>query len=288
MTNEELIASIYTHDTIYLPPSEEKTAALEVALGCSYGKCRFCDFAKDPFSIHPMEKIRRSMYILGQLRPDAQRLFLLGENAFVMSYEMLNQIFDMTDIYMPRVHEFAMYARIDDIMRKTDEELFSLHQMGLRTLHIGIESGSDSILLEQNKGITSSDMVTQLWRLDRSGIEYYVTVILGLGGRTFSKLHALETARLLNKVHPADIWCLKLKLWEDTPLYKEAKKGHFEMMNDAEMLWEERILLENLHVKNCMFHDTTVLNMYTIQGRLPEEKNVLLDAIDVLLSTCRY
>ena len=43
MTNEELFASIYTHDTIYLPPSEQDCAALEVALGCSHAKCRFCD-----------------------------------------------------------------------------------------------------------------------------------------------------------------------------------------------------------------------------------------------------
>lgn len=288
MTNEELFASIYTHDTIYLPPSEEKNAALEVALGCSYGKCRFCDFAKDPFQILPMERIRRNMYILGQFRPNDHRLFLLGENAFVIDYETLRSIFDLTDTLMPNIHEFAMYSRIDDIARKTDEELSSLRKMGLCTLHIGLESGSDPILLEQNKGITSSDMIIQLDRLRKADIEYYVTIILGLGGRRFSKLHALETARLLNRVSPSDIWCLKLKLWEDTPLYQDARKGHFEMMNDAEMLWEERILLDNLNIKNCMFHDTTVLNMYTIQGRLPEEKDTLLDAIDVLLSTCRY
>ena len=58
----------------------------------------------------------------------------------------------MTDQYMPNIHEFAMYSRIDDIARKTDEELRFLHQMGLTTLHIGLESGSDSILLEQKKG----------------------------------------------------------------------------------------------------------------------------------------
>ena len=52
MTREELYASIYTHDTIYLPPWEEQSAPLEVALGCSWGKCRFCDFAKDTFSLH--------------------------------------------------------------------------------------------------------------------------------------------------------------------------------------------------------------------------------------------
>ena len=288
MTDEELFASIYTHDTIYLPPSEQHSAALETVLGCSHAKCRFCDFARDPFRIHPMEQIRRNMQILGRFRPDAHRLFLLGENAFVLDYHMLNEIFDMTDSFMPNIHEFAMYSRVDDIARKTDEELKSLHQMGLTTLHIGLESGSDSILLEQNKGVTSMDMLVQLRRLEAVGIEYYVTIILGLGGRRFSVHHALSTARLLNQLHPADIWCLKLKLWPDTPLYKDAKKGHFEMMNDAEMLWEERIMLENLTVKNCMFHDTTVLNAYTIQGRLPEEKDALLDAIDLLLASCGY
>ena len=131
MTEEELFASIYTHDTIYLPPSEQKSAALEVALGCSHAKCRFCDFAKDPFHIHSLERIRRNMQILGQFRPDAYRLFLLGENAFVLDYEKLSVIFDMTDQYMPNIHEFAMYSRIDDIARKTDEELRFLHQMGL-------------------------------------------------------------------------------------------------------------------------------------------------------------
>ena len=131
MTNEELFASIYTHDTIYLPPSEQDCAALEVALGCSHAKCRFCDFAKDPFQIHSMEQIRRNMQILGRFRPDAYRLFLLGENAFVLDYQKLCQIFDMTDQYMPNIHEFSMYSRIDDIARKTDEELRILQKMGL-------------------------------------------------------------------------------------------------------------------------------------------------------------
>ena len=31
MTREELYQSIYTHDTIYLPPHEQETAALEVS-----------------------------------------------------------------------------------------------------------------------------------------------------------------------------------------------------------------------------------------------------------------
>ena len=114
-----------------------------------------------------------------------------------------------------------MYSRIDDISRKSDAELNLLKSKGLSALHIGMESGSDSILLERQKGISSTDIIRELHRLDAVGIDYYLTIIPGLGGRTFSRMHALETARVLNQVHPKNIWCLKLYLYENTELYKQ-------------------------------------------------------------------
>ena len=283
MTNEEIYASIFSHETIYIPPHEEKSAPLEVALGCSWHKCRFCDFAKDEFHIHPLEKIEQNIFILSQFHPDNKRLFLLGENAFVMSCERLCEILQLRDQYMPWAKEVAMYSRIDDILKKTDEELRILYDRGLRALHIGIESGCDSILEHMNKGVTSFEIIEALRRLDQVGIAYYLTVIMGLGGRTFSNLHAVETARLLNRTHPKNIWCLKLKLWEDTPLYKEYKQGIFDMMTPREILAEERIFLQNLTVENCLFEDTTVLDLYTLVGMLPEKKQELLEAMTFLL-----
>ena len=283
MTNEEIYASIFSHETIYIPPHEEKSAPLEVALGCSWHKCRFCDFAKDEFHIHPLEKIEQNIFILSQFHPDNKRLFLLGENAFVMSCERLCEILQLRDQYMPWAKEVAMYSRIDDILKKTDEELRILYDRGLRALHIGIESGCDYILEHMNKGVSSFEIIEALRRLDQVGIAYYVTVIMGLGGRTFSNLHAVETARLLNRTHPKNIWCLKLKLWEDTPLYKEYKQGIFDMMTPREILAEERIFLQNLTVENCLFEDTTVLDMYTLVGMLPEKKQELFEAMTFLL-----
>ena len=84
-----------------------------------------------------------------------------------------------------------MYARVDDVLRKSEEELLELKALGLCDLHIGVESGSDSILLMMNKGVTSYDTITALKRLDKVGIGYYVTVILGLGAKpsaTFTPL----------------------------------------------------------------------------------------------------
>lgn len=284
MTREELYQSIYTHDTIYLPPHEQATAALEVSLGCSWHKCTFCDFAKDTFQIHPLERIEHDLKILGKLRPEDTRLFFLGENAFCMSTGQQLAVMELVHRYMPGVKEYAMYSRIDDILRKSDKELLDLAGAGVQALHIGVESGSDSILEARNKGVTSSQIVEALKRLDETGIDYYLTVIPGLGGRSFSRLHAIETARMLNQVHPRNIWCLKLKLWEDTPLWQEAKAGTFDDMTPEEILREERLLIENLNVRDCLFEDTTVLDQFTIQGVLPGQKEELLRAIDYLLS----
>lgn len=283
MTREEMYASIYTHDTVYRPPQEEGSAMLEVALGCSWGKCTFCDFAKDAFSIHPMDKIEFNARMLGLLDRDAKRVFLLGENAFVLSTDQLVEVFDLIHAHMPNVEEIAMYARIDDVLRKSDEDILLLKSMGLCDLHIGVESGSDPILEMVNKGITSYDTVTALNRLDKLGIGYYLTIILGMGGKTFRNLHAIETARMLNKTHPKCIWALALKLWPGTPLYKAEKRGEFDALDYRGMLLEERILLENLTVKDCFYMDTTVLGKYTIQGQLPDGKEAILGAVNQLL-----
>ncbi len=284
MTREELYQSIYTHDTIYLPPHEQTTAALEVSLGCSWHRCTFCDFAKDTFQVHSLERIEHDLKILAELRPGDTRLFFLGENAFCMDARRLLEIIELVRRYMPKVREYAMYSRADDILRKSGQELEELADAGVKALHIGVESGSDSILEARNKGVTSSQIIRALKSLDRVGIDYYLTVIPGLGGRSFSRLHAIETARMLNEVRPRNIWCLKLKLWEDTPLYREAAAGMFEEMTPDEILREERLLIENLKVTDCLFEDTTVLDQFTIQGMLPGQKDELLRAIDYLLS----
>lgn len=283
MTREELYASIYTHDTVYCPPQEDESALLEVAVGCSWGKCTFCDFARDKFRVFSMAEIRQKLEVLGSLEPNKTRLFLLGENAFTLSATALCSIIDMANTYMPEVTEFAMYARADDVLHKSQDELSLLKERGVSELHIGVESGSDSILAMVNKGVTPAEILDATKRLDKAGISYSITIILGLGGKAYRNLHALETARLLNKTHPKNIWCLALKLWPGTSLEREAKAGQFDPLTPWELLLEERILLENLQVKGCFFMDTTVLNTYTIEGFLPEGKASMLAAIDGLL-----
>lgn len=279
-----LYAAIYSRPEVYRPPREEGSALLEVASGCSWAKCTFCDFIRDEFQIFPMDQILLSLKALQLLEPDNSRLFLLGQNAFCLSTERLLEIAEQAAMHLPALKEIAMYARVDDILRKSDEELLRLRKKGICDLHIGIESGSDSILALVNKGCTSFEIRDALSRLDKAGIGYYVTIVLGLGGRACRNLHALETARLLSQTHPKQIWALALKLWPDTPLFSQAKEGEFEQLTPGDILLEEQLLLQNLTLSNTFYMDTTVLGQYTLQGRLPEQKPQMLDAIQRLLS----
>jgi radical SAM superfamily enzyme YgiQ (UPF0313 family) len=280
-----LAQSIYSYDTIYIPPREEESAPLEVALGCSWGRCTFCDFARDPFRILPREKIVENIEGLARLFPEKERVFFLGENAFVLNAEKLLDLLGQVREKMPKVRSFAMYARADDILAKSARELKALQGAGLSALHIGVESGSDSILAERKKGLTAQQMLQAFRMLESAKIDYHLTVVLGLGGRDYSRLHAIETARLLNRTRPQSIWCLKLMLFEGTPLHQEWVRGTFHPMEPVEVLRELKLFLENLTVKDCVFEDTTVLDTYTLQGRLPEQKETLLRAIDRLLQS---
>ena len=283
MEDSDLFQSIYTHETIYLPVAEDKSAALEVCLGCSWGKCRFCDFARDKFVAHPLEKIERDLKVLATLQPENPRLFFLGENAFCLPAETLLKIMELVNVHMPNVLQFAMYARIDDIERKSDEELRELAESGLDALHVGVESGCDEVLEYMNKGITAAQTIRELHRLDAAGIGYHITIVPGLGGKTYSKYHAQQTARLIDQIHPRSVWCLKLHLFPGTPLHREHEMGAFDQMTPVEVLQEEYFMLQNIHKVHTFFMDTTVLDKCTLQGNIPEDMDELLLGASMLI-----
>lgn len=283
MNRDEVYQSLYQNSTVYRPPQENESILVEVATGCSWHQCTFCDFARDPFALLPLETIRANVETLAQLAPQGHRVFLLGQNALVRSTQELLEIFGYLHHYLPQVQEISMYARADDILRKSPQELQELRQMGLSDLHVGVESGSDTVLLQSQKGETAMQLLQAFQRLDAAGIGYFVTSILGLGGKQLWKAHAIETARLYNRIHPKQIWVLALRLFPATPLHKAASRGEFEPLTPRELLLEERLLLESLEVET-FFMDTTVMNKYTIAGPLPTGKAGLIQAINRLLT----
>ena len=284
---EDIFARIYHHEEIYPPPIEGERGSLflDVTSGCRYGKCLFCDFRRDAFEVYGLEDARRQLALLRQVAGAGDRMHFLGCNPFFLDTEVLLALRDLVGEFLPQVSSLNMYARAEDVNAKTDDELRALREADITELHVGLESGSDAVLAFHNKGETAQEIETALNRLERAGILYHVTMIPGLGGRYLSWEHAVKTAAMLSRLHPETIWCLSLKLWEKTPLYRLAQKGEFEPLTPMETLLEEREMVSRMNMtRPCRFIDSTVLQKYTISANLPKGKSELLRAIDQLLA----
>lgn len=86
-------------------------------------------------------------------------------------------------------------TRVTDIRNKTVEQLRSLKKMGLREISLGIESGDDWTLERINKGYTSADISEQCRKLEKAGIDYWMTFLNGVAGREHSYDHAVNPQR---------------------------------------------------------------------------------------------
>ena len=284
MTREEIYAQMYSSDTVYPPPLEIKSALLEITTGCSYRRCKFCDFPKDTFSIFSMGEIAKKIELLRLVIDGNPRLHLLGCNPFCLHTRQLLSILAMIHDRLPCVREVSMYARADDILRKSDQELMALVQAGLTELHIGLESGSNAVLMLHEKGETIEDIEEAMNALDRTGIRYHLTMIPGLGGRDLSQEHAVKTAAVISRHRPMSVWCIALKVWPDTPLSCMVEDGTFCPLSFEEILREEREMVSRIDLTwPTLYVDSTVLGQYSIIGMLPEQKQVILQQMDHLL-----
>ena len=285
MTREEIFAQLYSTEEVYPPPLEAKSALLEVTVGCSYRKCKFCDFPRDGFSIASMADIARRIELLRLVIDSNPRLHLLGCNPFCLHTRQLLSILEMIHDRLPCVRQVSMYARADDILKKSGDELALLASAGVTDLHIGLESGSNAVLSLHEKGETSEDIEQALYTLERYGIHYHLTAIPGLGGRELSMEHAVKTAALISRHKPFSVWCIMLKVWPGTPLDRMVKDGEFIPLTPLETLKEEREMVSRIQASMpCLYVDSTVLQKCSIIAMLPEQKESMLQQMDLLIA----
>ena len=277
--------ALYTNDLIYRPPPEANSILLEVTVGCSWAQCTFCPEIHEPFRMIPLEQLTQNAARLASMEENRVRdtIFLTGSNVFVLSPTRLAQIFEIVHTHMPWVKHINMYARAADVLAKSLPELRALRDQGLHTLYIGLESGSDKILLRTRKGATSAQMLEAFHRLDQAEILYGLSSILGLGGEEDCMEHITQTAAVYNSCHPASIRVMTLSIYEDTPIYQDVLAGRFTPLSPGDILMEERVFLSMLTVENCLFIGTHTTNNVPVAGFLPQHKQAMLTILDTAI-----
>ena len=269
------------------PPSEAGSLLIRATRNCPWNKCEFCPTYKQvQFEKRPVEDIIRDIDRAAAYHGDRfQTAFLQDANSLVMKTPDLVKVLSHLKEKFPSVRRVTSYARARTVARKTVVELKQLHEAGLTRLHIGLESGYDGLLEYMKKGVTSELTIEAGQKVKQSGISLCFYVVLGLGGRLRLegeetwKQHALETARVLNAVDPDYIRVRTLTIKEGMPLYERLLSGEFEKASDAEVVREEKLLIENLEVTSHFVSDHSTNVLMDVRGKLPEDKEHMLSII---------
>ena len=138
--------SLYSGEEVYCPYWEEGNPMLEIGLGCSWRRCKFCYFTNDGFSAFSLEEIEAKARMLVPYAEGKKRLFLLGQNSLVQPAGKLVAISEIVANHMPQIEEISLYARVDDVLAKSEEQLKLLRHFNICHVHLGIESGDDETL----------------------------------------------------------------------------------------------------------------------------------------------
>lgn len=263
---------------IYRPPFEANTPLLQITVGCSHNKCKFCSMYKDiPFTVSPMEEIEADLRELQSLNPNINRIYLLNADPFVLRFDKLKEIILKIKEYLPKCETISMYARISNIKDKTPEQLKELRSLGMKILYMGPESGDDETLKMVNKDQTAEDIIEQCKKLEDAGIEYVVSYLNGLAGSKRSKEHAIETAKVYNQLKPSCIGTMSLTIFPDTEIYNDMKSGVFNDLSELERTIEFKTFIEHLETETFILshHTATV----SVGGNFPENKQKMLNQL---------
>ena len=270
---------------LYRPPVEARSLILQPTIGCPHNKCTFCFAYKTKrFRIKKMEQIKADIAeALSYYGPDVSHIFLADGNTIAMRTVQQLEMLGAIKKAFPHVVQIASYAGAKFVLLKRPEELANIRGAGLTKLYMGVESGDPEILRRVCKGISADDTAAACLRLKQAGFMLSTTIVQGLGGKERFKEHAVETARLLNRIQPDELRLHTLMIEPGAPLWEKYRKGDFKPCGPREIFQEVRLLIENLELSGCRLYSHGS-NYLLLQGQLPKDKKNLLETIDSAFS----
>lgn len=281
-----LVPDLTSYSNLYRPPSESFSLILQITIGCSHNKCSFCSMYKGvQFHIKPFEQIKAEIDYFRSRAKYVNRIFLADGDALIVPTEKLIEILKYIKNIFPECERISTYASPKSLELKSEDELKKIKDNGISLLYIGAESGSDEVLKNINKGVTSKELGDLILKAKKVGFKTSVTFIVGILGEKDFREHAIATGNFISRCEPDYVGILSLMLEENTTIYQEWLKGNFKEADGIDILKEIKLIIENINVtSNIIFRSNHASNYINLKGNLPEDKKRLIQEIDISLN----
>lgn len=264
-------------EPLFRPPSEANSVIFQLTIGCSWNSCAFCEmYTSKKFRVRKEAEVLGEIERIGGLFPDTRKIFLADGNAMVLSTAKLMRILEAINKHFPKINRISTYAITKDLVSKTSDELKELRNAGLKLIYVGIESGDDEVLGLVNKGETFKSTAEGLIKAKEAGIKSSVMILTGLGGKNYSRQHAIQSAEILNKTQPEFASTLVLSYPYGEDHYKTRFKGEFIPMNTPDLLKELELFIKHTALKETIFRSDHASNYLVLKGILGRDKDTFL------------
>jgi len=235
------------------------------------------------YKVRPVEDIKQDLReAFDKYGEHVRTLFFPAGNTIAMKTNELCEICRYAKELFPNLQRITVYGSSQYIARKGPGGIEKLAKAGLSRIHVGLESGDDEILRLIKKGTDSEEQIAAGKYVMDAGIELSLYVILGIGGKQWSRQHAVQTAKVLNHISPDFIRLRTFVPKINTPLLKDVVDGTFVMLGPHEVLRETTEIIKRLEVNSYLTSDHYT-NYINIEGQLPAAKERMLQIIEAAL-----
>jgi len=241
-------------------------------------------YKKGPkFKIRPVKEIKEDiLWAKKKYGSSVKTVFFPSGNTIIMKTDDFVEILKYTRKLFPYLKRITIYGSSQYIVQKGLADLKKIAKAGLSRIHVGLESGDDITLKRVKKGSTKDTQIKAGKLVKKAGIELSEYIILGLGGKERTKEHIEDTVKALNKIDPDFIRIRTFLPKMNTPILEEIRSGAFQILSPIEVLQEIYILIKELKVTSQVYSDHYT-NYIHINGRLPEDKDTMLQTIEAAL-----
>ena len=186
----------------YLLPTflGSRTAVHQASIGCPY-KCNFCGVVDFSGSREKMESAEHTASVLGHLQREygADSVQFYDNNFFLRE----DTARELAERLKPLGMRWWCEARVDAMMRYSDDTLRKIRDAGCVMIFFGVESGSNRKLAEMKKEITAEQSLELAARIRKFDIVPEYSLIFGDPSDSEADFHeTVAFARKVKRINP--------------------------------------------------------------------------------------